>query len=344
MVEAKSPYKVGILDFNTRRMEPSEEGSIPEELRIFVADLRQYPLKIGDRLPQEVIWFSEEHPWYFRKSLSNPNHLENLRKSDILILSGSGMSAYKFADGKIPSDPPIEEDIKHLETAEGLVRDALGERKWVFGDCFGGQLSIHAVGGKLGRLPNNEYGNTVSEVGFLPHNLTEEGKKDQVFQGMPETFYAAHFHSDFVDKLPEIGSKVETSNGAITVVRSEVLSTRNGYLGRNGLENPEKKYTHAAVVEFDTGARLYHTQFHPEMSTPELADFFIRKAGRWLEQEDQMGSEYTRKAGIIPENANFDASGLFKKFIEENMRYLEQEFLFSATPALLHDLQQYLED
>ena len=341
MIEAGKTFKAGIVDFNTRRMPPEEAAAIPEHLRMFVADYRQYPFKIGDQLPQGVVWFSENQPWYFRELLSNPSKLQELKDSQVLVFSGSGMSAFKFQEGKNPTDPETQGDKELLETAENLIKDSLGEGKWVLGDCFGGQLGIHAIRGKLGRLPVNQYGNAVTEAGYLEHNLTEAGKNDEVFSTLPEKFYAAHFHSDFVDALPAVGAKIQTQTGELEVVRSEVLATRSGFQGKNGPENTEKQYIHAAVVEFNNGARLYHTQFHPEMSTKERADFFIRNVGWWLKQEDQMGEEYTALARKIPEDADYSASKLFANFIESYKKHVQMEYLVAAAPAILGELQRF---
>ncbi len=345
MIEAPRIFSAGIVDFNTRRMTPEQtvERGIPQELAGHVADLRQYPIKIAEFLPEGTVWFDPEQPWYFRSVLGNRDAVQKLQQSEVLILSGSGMSAYKFQEGEVPADPPDERDVEHLQQAETIVRDHLGQGKWVLGICFGGQLSMHAVGGTLGRLPNNEYGHTVTEAGFLPHQLTEAGRKDEVFGGLPDIYYASHFHSDYVDKLPRVGTKIQTSSGAIEVVKAEVLAIRQGFLGRNGSENQGKTYTHAAVVEFDNGARLYHSQPHLEMSKEGRANFFIRKVGWLLAKEEEMGEEYARRAGEVSV-ADYSASSVITEFAEAYKNHLIQDFWQTVTPAAIYNLQQYLEE
>ncbi len=342
MNEAKRVFSAGIVDFNTRRRtsEQANELGIPPDLQPFAADLRQYPLKIAEFLPIGTLWFQDQ-PWYFRSVMSNPEMVEKLRKSDVLILSGSGMSAYKFQEGNYPIDSPSAKDQEYLIEAEKIVRDHLGEGKWVLGDCFGGQLSVHAIGGKLGRLPSNQYGNTVTEAGFIPHELRPEGRRDEVFGHLPETFYASHFHNDFVEKLPTIGTEVQTSSGMIEVIKADVLAVRQGYLDRDGLKNQDTAYIHAAVIEFNNGARLYHTQFHPEMSTPERADFFARYVGYLLEKEEEMGPEYAANAKIVPEDADFLASSIITRFAEAYKNHLHLEFLQAVTPAIIYSLRRY---
>ena len=77
--------------------------------------------------------------------------------------------------------------------AQEIIRDHLGQGKWALGICYGGQHAEHAVGGHIGRLPNN-----VTEAGWLEHTLTPAGKKDEVFCSLPHTFQAPHFHNDYV--------------------------------------------------------------------------------------------------------------------------------------------------
>lgn len=338
----KSPevFSAGIVDFSTRRMTPEDADArgIPQELRPFV-DLRQYPLKISYQLPEGIMCFDERQPWYFREVFSDPEKVRRLKDSSLLILTGSGMSAHKFQE----QDPSISsEDRAYVEKSQELIRDHLGNGKWVLGICYGGQLAVHAVGGRLGRLPNNRYGNTITEAGWLPHELTPEGRRDEVFEHLPDTFYASHFHSDFVAKLPDPGTKVQTEAGEIEVVRAEVLAIRKGYLDRDGLKNTDTPYIHAAVVEFDNGARLYHIQPHPEMATPQRANFLTRKAGWLLEKEEEMGKEYARKALDVPEETKgFSVAKVITHFVEAYRKHMGQEILQIITPALVHQLRKF---
>jgi len=343
MSKTENPFSAGIVDFNTRTMTPEaiKEQGIPLYLQPYIADLRQYPLKIAEFLPEGTLWFNQEQPWNFRAVMQDEDKVKRLRDSSILILSGSGMSAYKFQEGKAPADPPNPKDEEYLIRAENLVRDHLGEGKWVLGDCFGGQLAMHAVGGRLGRLPSNEYGNAVTEAGYLPHLLTPQGRTDEVFGHLPDIFYAAHFHNDFVKSLPEVGSKIPTGQGEIEVVRAEILAVRNGFLSTSGIENEDTQYIHGALVEFSNGARLYHIQPHPEMSTPQRANFFARYVEEWLSNEEQMGPVYAKAAKEIPQDADYNASQIITNFALAYMNHLNREILQVTTPAIIQQLYKY---
>lgn len=334
----------GIVDFSTRRMtdEKADALNIPPSYRTFVAEERQYAFKIADQLPEGVVWFDEAQPWYFRELFSDPQKIQKLRRASFLVLSGSGMSAYKFQEHDASVTP---EDRTYIERAEDVIRNQLGDGKWVLGICYGGQLAVHAVGGRLGRLPKNPYGNTVTEAGWLPHELTLKGRNDEVFGHLPDTFYASHFHSDFVAELPKSGTKVPTENGEIEVVRADVLATRNGYLDRDGLRNTDITYIHAAVIEFDNGARLYHIQPHPEMATPTRANFLTRKVKWLLEKEEEMGVEYARNALDVPDaTADFSVAKVITRFVEAYREHMRQEVIQIATPAIVHTLRTYAID
>jgi GMP synthase-like glutamine amidotransferase len=319
MTEAVKPFSAGIIDFNQKRMTPEEAISqgLPDNLHDHFADWRQYPLNIATHFPDGVSWFSAEQPWFFRTVLSNPEQTQKLQSSDVLILSGSGMSAYRFQEE--PNKYFSEEEIKNLETAQTLVRNQLAEGKFVLGICFGGQLGLHAIGGKIGRLPNN-----ITEAGWLDHNLTFEGRDDKVMGQLPDSFYAPHFHNDYVEKLPEVGSIIHTDNGDITVTKAEVLAIRRGYLDKDGHKNTEKEYIMASKVEFDNGARYYQIQPHPEMATMKKANFLVRM-NKWLGDESNMGSDYYKQAMNIPQNVDFRVSEVIPKFISVAKKHLENK-------------------
>src|SRR3990167_8900565 len=216
------PMATGIIDFNPVRMNKAEAKAIPPTLRDFVADKRQYPFNIARHFPDGVSWLSPDQPWFFRKIMSNPDQLAKLSESDTLILSGSGMSAYHFQEGDL--NQFIPEEIEHLKKTQELIRDYLGAGKWTLGICFGGQLAVHAIGGKLGRLPTKSNGHSVVEAGWLKQRLTTAGEEDAVFGPLPKAFFAPHLHSDYVEELPAVGTVVSTSSGDITVTKAEILA------------------------------------------------------------------------------------------------------------------------
>jgi len=334
MAETGRPFTAGIVDFNPKRMSPTEAHAhgIPDDLIGHLGDWRQYPPNIAQHFPEGVSWFRAEQPWYFGSIMTDEKHLQGLRASDVLILSGSGLSAHRYQHGEIS-----EEYRSALEKSQEVIRDHLGEGKWILGICFGGQLAIHAVGGDIGRLPDN-----VTEAGWLPHQLTSEGRRDDMFSVLPNTFFAPHLHNDYVEKLPPVGTKIRTSSGETEVVFTEVLAMRAGYQDKTGLVGAETNYIMASVVAFSNGARLYQIQPHPEMATPKKANYLVRM-NPWIGKENEMGEAYYQKALLVPEDADFSVAKIIPRFVHEAQRHLEeQRGIVFMKATLLRNLFQYL--
>jgi GMP synthase (glutamine-hydrolysing) len=92
-----------------------------------------------------------------------------------------------------------------MERAADFMVEA-GERGIpVLGVCFGQQLLAHAYGGRVTRNPQGR------ETGTVEVALTEEGRKDPLFEGLPERFAVQATHEDIVSLLPE-GARVLAGN------------------------------------------------------------------------------------------------------------------------------------
>ncbi len=312
-------------------MTPAEAGAhgIPKDLIAHLGDWRQYPPNIARHFPEGVSWFRAEQPWFFGSVMENNRLVNQLKDADVLILSGSGLSAHKYEHGA-PEHRP------NLERTQEVIRDHLGQGKWILGICFGGQLAVHAVGGTIGRLPNN-----VTEAGWLEHTLTPAGHKDKVFGSLPKTFYAPHFHNDYVETLPRIGTTINTSSGEMTVVRADILAFRYGYLDKKGLQNADHHYAMASVIEFDNGARIYQIQPHPEMATQEKANFLVRM-NPWLEKEEEMGQTYYQTALKTPNHADFAVANIIPSFVREAQTKLEEQGIIFLKATMVQNLFQYL--
>lgn len=222
-------FTTDILDFNPKRMTEKDikDYDIPDDLIHVLGDHRQYVPSIAKHIGDQARWYEPGRPHFFLDVMKDPE--DRSKRSHSLILSGSGLSAHHFHTeqrGKFS-----EGYYEALENASLFIKDFIVQGKWVLGICFGGQLAVNAVGGKIGRLPENEYGNAVTESGWLPHALTEKGKEDKIIGNLQDPFYAPHLHNDFVAALPSVGTEVETSSGVLRVTRSDILATRNGYMG-----------------------------------------------------------------------------------------------------------------
>lgn len=123
----------------------------------------------------------------------------------------------------------------YLPGVEAAIRRAVEEDIPYLGLCLGGQLLAHALGAPVSR-------HHMAEIGFSRIELTEEGKNDPLFQGLPGYQQVIHWHEDTFD-IP--GSAVQLVSGAIT-------------------------YNQA----FRFGRRAYGTQYHIEL-TPGMLDVWL---------------------------------------------------------------------
>ncbi|MBZ4419512.1 glutamine amidotransferase [Myxococcus sp. RHSTA-1-4] len=110
---------------------------------------------------------------------------------DAVMMTGSPLSVTQLAPW--------------MERAADFMVEA-GERGIpVLGVCFGQQLLAHAYGGRVTRNPQGR------ETGTVEVALTGEGRKDALFDGLPERFTVQATHEDIVSQLPE-GTRVLAGN------------------------------------------------------------------------------------------------------------------------------------
>ncbi|MEK6963357.1 MAG: hypothetical protein AABX70_02935 [Nanoarchaeota archaeon] len=245
--------KIGIINFN-----PDQNP-----------DTIEYIDKIGALIPQGI----EYRGFHFTEQV-------DFSGCSALILSGSKLSATNYQ--KMVQKGAIE-GADYL-SIDGIAKKLAAYQGSMFGICFGAQLVAHVMGGRLGKLVR-------VEPGYLQHELTDAGKKDLIFGKLPERFYGAHLHQDYVDTLP---------NGEL-VKSADVLAMRNGFI-------------HAFKAVCANGAVRYGVQPHPEMSTPENAVFLVRHTKSWLEGE--IGREEYENALIIPTDAGYELAETITQFAQ----------------------------
>jgi len=144
-----------------------------------------------------------------------------LDTADVVVLGGSG--DYSVAAGG-----------DWLEPALDAMRELHGGSKPTFASCWGFQAMARALGGAVVTDPSR------AELGTLEIALTDAGRTDAVFGGLPDPFRAVMGHQDIVDTLPE---------GAVLLASTD-------------------RVTNQAFCFSDKP--IYCTQFHPELTAGDL--------------------------------------------------------------------------
>ncbi len=131
---------------------------------------------------------------------------------DFLLIMGGPMSV---------NDPHL-----WIEKEQQFVKSAIAQNIPVLGICFGAQLLAKTFGSSI--TPGGKF-----EIGMTPIMLTEEGKLDPGFFGMPHTFSVFQWH----------GEGFSAPQNAVTLAKSADFP----------------------VQAFRVGARVYALLFHLEM-------------------------------------------------------------------------------
>ena len=153
--------------------------------------------------------------------------LPDPRRFDAVIATGSPRS--------------VTEGAPWMRRAAEWLLSAAEHRVPVLGVCFGHQLLGAALGGRVRRSPRGR------EIGTVACTLSEAGRADPLFDGVPGTFEVQTTHEDEVEPAPP---------GALA-------------LATNG---------HSALQAFRAGAFLRGVQFHPEMSQAQIAALAVARA------------------------------------------------------------------
>ncbi len=145
-----------------------------------------------------------------------------------IILGGGPFNVSDPQDAKPPAQRRAEADLRAL--AEQVVAADFP----FLGACYGI--------GVLGTLAGGQVDRTWGEpIGALPVLLTEDGRQDPLFGGLPEEFLAYLGHKEAVSRLPD---------GAVLLASTDTCP----------------------VHAFRLGQHVYATQFHPELDPVALCD------------------------------------------------------------------------
>jgi GMP synthase (glutamine-hydrolysing) len=111
---------------------------------------------------------------------------------------GAPLPTREEVDGVIVTGSPLSvlDRAPWMRDAGRWLLAAADARVPVLGVCFGHQLLAEALGGAVRRSPG------VREIGTISCTLTEAGRADPLFAGVPERFEVQATHGDEVDPAP----------------------------------------------------------------------------------------------------------------------------------------------
>lgn len=125
-----------------------------------------------------------------------------LKEFDASILAGSG--ELYFDGGHAHDHEGRVVTSKIADSARPFARYIIEHDFPTLGICFGHQLLGHAAGVNVG------HSHVESKTGTIEVTLTEEGCKDPLFRGVPETFAAQFVHKDVLFDVPPQGVVLAT--------------------------------------------------------------------------------------------------------------------------------------
>lgn len=169
---------------------------------------------------------------------------------DWLIVMGGPMNIY------------VHDRYPWLINEKALIRDACVKDKMVLGICLGAQLLADVLGGRVTE-------NRQAEIGWFDVSLTDEGKRNQLFEDFPATLPAFHWHSDTFATPP----------GCQNLIKSDACVNQ----------------------AFAAGPRRLGLQFHLEVTETD--------ARRWLALEEPAPERYVQSSReILRDPARFESN------------------------------------
>ena len=129
-------------------------------------------------------WATDRGHEISRTQLYDGQKLPGMDEFDWLVIMGGPMNIYE------------EDKYPWLAGEKRFIRDAIISNKIVLGICLGGQLIADVLGCNVRR-------NSCKESGWHSVKLTPEGQKSRIFNVLPNTFMALHWHGDTFEIPPE---------------------------------------------------------------------------------------------------------------------------------------------
>ena len=174
-----------------------------------------------------------------------------------ILLGGGPFNVSDPEEQKSPVQRRVEADLR-------VLLDRLISADFPFlGACYG----IGTVGGHQGAVIDRQYS---EPVGPVMVTLTDAGREDPVFGGLPSTFEAFVGHKEAISRLPRHAVLLATSSTC-------------------------------PVQAFRIGSHVYVTQFHPELDVPGLCTRIevYKYAGYFDPREAEGLKELARRSNVM---------------------------------------------
>ncbi len=139
------------------------------------------------------VWAKKRGHTISRTLLFNNEKLLEMNDFDWLVIMGGSMNIYE------------EEKYPWLREEKNFIAEAIAGKKIVLGICLGSQLIADVLGGRVSKNKNKE-------IGWFPVSLTTDAKNSPVFNILPKTFTAFHWHGDTF-KIPPGAARIAESEG-----------------------------------------------------------------------------------------------------------------------------------
>jgi len=192
-------------------------------------------------------FFNSQTSWKIKiAELENGEILPLVDECEAVISLGGPMNVYETS--KYP----------FLEREERFLKAALEKEIPILGICLGAQLLAKVCGSKIKQAKNKE-------IGWHKVNLTEDGRQDPFFSGLPSELDAFQWHEDMF----------EIPKDALQLAESKTCPNQAFRFGRNS----------------------YGLQFHIEV-TPEMIESWIneyQEESKRFNAKDMLIESYKRR-------------------------------------------------
>ncbi|WP_432697382.1 type 1 glutamine amidotransferase [Marinobacterium sp. YM272] len=195
----------------------------------------------------------EEHQSFANYCRVKPEQIEVLNLFDTPAVRPDAAEGYDalLVGGASEANVLEPEKYPFVENAKALLLSSLERDQPVFASCFGFQLAVLALGG---RIRHKDQG---FEMGTLPISLTLAAGKDPLFWDMPDPFMAVSVHRQYATELPK---------------RCQVLALTDACI-------------HAFKVK---DRRFWAFQFHPEVDKKILVERLTYYKAHYTDGDDHL--------------------------------------------------------